>query len=57
MELNAERVALDATRFIEYLDESNLVGDIKSIDISGKLDVSLLVAIGANTVNKQNIDK
>lgn len=30
------------------LDESNLVGNIKSIDIGGELDVGLLVAVGAN---------
>jgi hypothetical protein len=31
----------------KYLDESNLVGNIKGIDISGELDVGLLVTIGA----------
>lgn len=30
-----------------YLDETNLVGDVQSINISGELDVGLLVAIGA----------
>ena len=32
---------------VKHLDESNLVGDIEGIDISGKLDVGLLVTIGA----------
>ena len=30
-----------------YLDETNLVGDVQSINIGGELDVGLLVAIGA----------
>lgn len=32
---------------IFYLDESNLVGDVQSINISGELDVGLLVTIRA----------
>lgn len=38
-----------------YLDETNLVGDVQSINIGGELDVGFLVAIGAIHDVKQNV--
>jgi hypothetical protein len=39
---------------MKHLDESNLVGDIEGIDISGELDVGLLVTIGANSRRRES---
>lgn len=45
---NTENDARAAREFIEKrLDESNLVGNIKGINVSGEFDVCLLVAIRA----------